>query len=86
MYSLQTERHGGRIAVLLAPHLTADCSSTKQSFTFHSNLSKRRYEHVFDETVALFHDMVTSEKWSDKNEVHTPIFQHLTHKVLPIEI
>jgi len=38
------------------------------------------YEHVFHETITLFRDMVTSEKWSDQNEVHVPIFQRLTQK------
>ncbi|KAF8345234.1 cytochrome P450 [Amanita rubescens] len=38
------------------------------------------YEHVFDETITVFRDMVTSEKWSDQNEVHVPIFQQLTQK------
>ena len=36
---------------------------------------------MFDESIALYHDMAVSEKWTDRNEVHVPVFQGLTHKV-----
>jgi len=46
------------------------------------------YEHVFEESIAIYHDMITSEKWTDRNEIQVPVFQDLTHKfaLLVIEI
>ncbi|KAF8345233.1 cytochrome P450 [Amanita rubescens] len=46
------------------------------------------YEHVFEGSVAIYHDMIASEKWTDQNEVQVPVFQDLTHKfaLLVIEV
>ncbi|KAK2462366.1 hypothetical protein APHAL10511_005672 [Amanita phalloides] len=43
---------------------------------FNNNL----YAHVFDKSVAMYHSMVISEKWTSREEVDIPVFQDLSRQ------
>ncbi|KAK2462367.1 hypothetical protein APHAL10511_005673 [Amanita phalloides] len=38
------------------------------------------YEHVFDESIVTYRDMIASEKWVNKREMNIPVFQELVYK------
>ncbi|KAF8626099.1 hypothetical protein AX15_005083 [Amanita polypyramis BW_CC] len=38
------------------------------------------YEHVFDESIAMYNDMTASEQWASRKTIEIPIFQDLTYK------